>query len=340
MRRSSKYSSPAPPRCAPPDALVPACVGTPGGPSTRVPAWRVPSHENSLAGTLRSTPPPPGINTGLEYSWTPHVRRESPRFPPSPISPRCAARRPEPGGSHGPDRLGPVYAPVAHPPSREAPAAPLMSSTRFFFVLFLSCAGTALSVNDARAQEPLSLERAVSLAAAHNETALAAGARAEAAEARVARARAFFLPRLSVTGGYTRRPQETTREVGGETVVVQRYNALRAGVIAQVQLFDARGVPLYQAAARDREASALDALETRRQVAFQAATGFLSTLGLEQVAEAAQRRLDLSNQSLEEARARASAGLASTNDVTLAELDVATAEATLADARGTGATNR
>ncbi|WP_245919225.1 TolC family protein [Melittangium boletus] len=195
-------------------------------------------------------------------------------------------------------------------------------------------------MNDARAQEPLSLERAVSLAAAHNETALAAGARAEAAEARVARARAFFLPRLSVTGGYTRRPQETTRQVGGETVVVQRYNALRAGVVAQVQLFDARGVPLYQAAARDREASALDALETRRQVAFQAATGFLSTLGLEQVAEAAQRRLAFSKQSLEDARARASAGLASTNDVTLAELNVATAEATLADAVGQAATSR
>ncbi|MBM7116139.1 TolC family protein [Archangium primigenium] len=214
-----------------------------------------------------------------------------------------------------------------------------MSLLRRVLVLPL-CAGLALAVNDARAQESLSLERAVSLAAAQNETVLAAGARAEAAEARVARARAFFLPRLTVTGGYTRRPQETTRVVGGETVVVQRFNALRAGVSAQVQLFDARGIPLYQSAAREKEAAALNAVEARRQVAFQAATAFLSTLGQEQVAEAAQRRLDLARQSMEEAKARATAGLASTNDVTRAQLDVATAEATLADAIGQAATSR
>jgi outer membrane protein TolC len=189
-------------------------------------------------------------------------------------------------------------------------------------------------------EEPLTLERAVSLAAERNETARAAGARAEAAEARVERARAFFLPRLSVTGTYTRRPQELTREVGGETVVVQRLNALGARGTVRVPLFDARGIPLYQAAARDREATALDALEARRQVAFQAANAFLSTLGQLQVADAAERRLALARQSLADAQARAQAGLASTNDVTRAELDVATAEATLAETGGQAATSR
>lgn len=202
------------------------------------------------------------------------------------------------------------------------------------------CAWLTLLVHDASAQEALTLERAVALAAAGNETALAAGARAEAAASRVAKARAFFLPRLTVTGSYLRRPQETTREVGGETVIVQRRNALGASAVARVTLFDARGVPLYQAAQADRDATALDAREVRRQVAFQAATGFLSTLGLEQVAEAAARRLAYARQSLEEAQARAAAGLASTNDVTRAELDVATAEATLADAQGQAATGR
>jgi outer membrane protein TolC len=214
-----------------------------------------------------------------------------------------------------------------------------MSSIRFRWSLLL-CAGLVLPVHDARAQEALTLERAVALAAASNETVLAAGARAEAAAARVAKARAFFLPRLTVTGSYIRRPQETTREVGGETVIVQRRNALGASGVARVTLFDARGVPLYQVAQADRDATALDALEVRRQVAFQAATGFLSTLGLEQVADAAARRLAYARQSLEETRARATAGLASTNDVTRAELDVATAEATLADAQGQAATGR
>ncbi|MFY0567758.1 TolC family protein [Archangium lansingense] len=190
------------------------------------------------------------------------------------------------------------------------------------------------------AQGPLTLERAVSLAAERNETALSAQARSEAAEARVARARAFFLPRLNVSATYTRRLAEVVREVGGEQVVVQARNALSGNATATVPLLDARGFPLLKAANRDREATALDAVEARRQVGFQAADAFLTTLGLQQVAQAAERRLAYARQSLEEAKARAKAGLASVNDVTRAELDVATAEAELADAVGQAETSR
>jgi outer membrane protein TolC len=189
-------------------------------------------------------------------------------------------------------------------------------------------------------QEPLTLERAVSLAAERNESALTAQARSEAAEARVARARAFFFPRLNVSATYTRRLQEVVRQVGGEDVVIQTRNALSGNATATVPLFDARGFPLLQAASRDREATALDAVEARRQVSFQAATAFLSTLGQQQVAQASERRLAFARQSLEEAKARAQAGLASTNDVTRAQLDVATAEADLADAVGQAETSR
>ena len=189
-------------------------------------------------------------------------------------------------------------------------------------------------------REPLTLERAVALAAERNETALTAQARSEAAEARVARARAFFFPQLNVSATYTRRLQEVVRQVGGEDVVIQTRNALSGNATASVPLFDARGFPLLQAANRDRGAAALDAVEARRQVSFQAATAFLTTLGQQQVAQAAERRLAFARQSLEEAKARAQAGLASTNDVTRATLDVATAEAELADAVGQAEANR
>ncbi len=192
----------------------------------------------------------------------------------------------------------------------------------------------------APAQDPLTLERAVSLAAERNETALSAQARAEAAEARVARARAFFLPRLSVGATYIRRAYEVVRVVEGVPLVSQPQNALNGNATANVPLFDARGFPLLQAASRDREATKLDAVEARRQVSFQAANAFLSTLGLQQVAQAAERRLAFARQSLEEAKARAQAGLASTNDVTRAQLDVVTAEAELADAVGQAETSR
>jgi outer membrane protein TolC len=210
------------------------------------------------------------------------------------------------------------------------------------------CPWLLLALPEARAQapeaasaaEPLTLERAIQLAAERNEAPLAARQRSEAAEARVARARAFFFPELSVTGTYTRRLRESVRQVGGETTVIQRYNALGATATARVTLFDARGFPLYRAARLEGDAARLDARESQRLVAFEAADAFLATLGAQQVYEAAVRRLDYARQSLQDAQARAEAGLASTNDVTRAELEAASAEVQLAASRGDAQTSR
>ncbi len=186
---------------------------------------------------------------------------------------------------------------------------------------------------------PLTLERAVSLAAERNEAALAAQQRAEAAQARVARARAFFFPELTATGTYTRRSNQSTREVGGQQVILQRYNAFGANFVARVTLFDARGFPLYRAAKLEGKASGLDAVEARRQVSFEAANAFLVSLADQQVFQAAAQRLDYARKSLEDAKARAQAGLASTNDVTRAELEAARAEVQRTSARNTSQTS-
>jgi outer membrane protein TolC len=180
------------------------------------------------------------------------------------------------------------------------------------------------------AEESLTLERVVSLAAERNETALSAQARQEAAEARVARARAFFLPSLTVTGSYTH--QKETRW--------QRQNVLGGQGIARITLFSARGIPLHQAAKRESEATALDALETRRQLSFQAAEAFLSTLSAQHVAEVSERRLTLARQALAESRTRTQKGLVNPKTVTRAELEVANAETQLAQARGQFQTSR
>ncbi|MDC0707698.1 TolC family protein [Stigmatella sp. ncwal1] len=222
-----------------------------------------------------------------------------------------------------------------------------MATARFFFVSTLS-SWLLLAVPEARAQasdpaasaEPLTLEQAIQRAAERNEAPLAAQQRSEAAEARVARARAFFFPELSLTGTYTRRLRESVRQVGGETTVIQRYNALGAAATARVVLFDARGFPLYRAARLEGDAAKLDAREARRLVTFEAADAFLATLGTQQVYEAAVRRLDFARQSLQDAQARAQAGLASTNDVTRAELEAASAEVQLAASRGDAQTSR
>ncbi|WP_163867166.1 TolC family protein [Myxococcus eversor] len=187
---------------------------------------------------------------------------------------------------------------------------------------------------------PLTLERAVSMAAERNESALAAQQRAKAADARVSRARAFFFPELTATGTYTRRSNQSTREVGGQQVVLQRYNAFGANIVARVTLFDARGFPLFRAARLDGEAAGLEAVEARRQISFEAANAFLITLQEQQVFQAAEQRIAFAKQSHADASARAKAGLASTNDVTRAEVEVATAEVDLISARNAAQTSR
>jgi outer membrane protein TolC len=218
------------------------------------------------------------------------------------------------------------------------------------------CAWLALSASPAWAQapeasgtptapapgeaEPLTLERAVALAAERNETALAAEQRSRAASARVAQARAFFFPELTATGTYTRRLYPATRNVGGEVVTLQRRDALSANFSARMPVFNARGFPLFRAARLQGEAAKLDAVEARRRVAFDAASAFLSTLAEQQVFQAAEQRLGFTRKALEDAQARAKAGLASTNDVTRAELEVASAEVDLTNARNSAQTSR
>lgn len=187
-----------------------------------------------------------------------------------------------------------------------------------------------LSTKPARGEEApsatLTLDEAIGLAVSRNERALASGERLEAAEARVAKARAFFFPDVQASGNYTRRPYERTSTVGGQDVVISKRDAYSTSFTAKQVLFDARALPIWRQARSDRDAARLEAAEERRLVAFEAAAAFLRTLGLLQVAGAAERRVDLARRNLEDARARFEAQITSSNDVTRAELELATAE--------------
>ncbi len=208
-------------------------------------------------------------------------------------------------------------------------------------ILFLALA-LALSAGIARAEggDDLSLEKAVRLALERNERARAAEARLQASQARVSGARAFFLPDLTLVGAYTRRAYQTSREVGGETVILQRYNALSPTAMMSLNIFDARAFPLYRMAKQDREATRLSSADDRRLLAFDAAEAFLTALSAEQVSEAARRRLDFARKSLKDAQARFEAQIVSSNDVTRAELELATAERELTGAHGDAETAR
>lgn len=177
----------------------------------------------------------------------------------------------------------------------------------------------------ASAAAPLTIEQALELARTRNERAQVAKWQATAAQARVDRARSFFLPELSLIGRYTRRLHETRRTIAGESVVTQAQNRLDAFASLRMTLLDPRGFPLYAAAKHDAEAERLNASEAQRLLAFETGQVFVNALSLAHVEDAASRRLELARHNLREAQARFEAQLVSSNDVTQARLEVATA---------------
>ena len=185
-----------------------------------------------------------------------------------------------------------------------------------------------------RAEEPMTLEKAVALALSRNERSLAGSERLTVAQARVAKARAFFFPQLTGTGTYTRRPFEVSRKIGETNIVIQSYNAFAGSVALNMILFDSQTIPGYRQAKAENSAEMYNVADLRRKLAFEVSTSFLMTLSQEQTAQAARHRLDFAGKNLEAARVRYNAGLVSVNDVTRAELEFASAEQILTQLSG------
>jgi outer membrane protein TolC len=169
---------------------------------------------------------------------------------------------------------------------------------------------------------PLTIERAVALAIERNERAAIADTTVEAAEARVRRARTAFLPRVDISGNLRGDYTDTTERT------------LSTGALLTQPIFDARAFPLYRAQRFERDATRLTAVESKRLLGYDAAATFLATLSFEQVVRAAEHRRDFAQTNLDDVRARFEAGLVSSNDVTRAELELATAVRGVAQAAG------
>ncbi len=180
----------------------------------------------------------------------------------------------------------------------------------------------------------LTLEEAVRTALQLNERAISAGEELTAAQARVAQARAAFLPSLNASTTYTRRPFEVTRQIGGTTAVIQSFNALSGTGILNLTLFNAANIPTFNYFKAGRTAQEFASAESRRQLSFEVGQAFLTTLSTAQVLEAARHRYDYAKQNHEAAKARYAAGLVSVNDVTRAELELASAEMAVIQGQG------
>jgi outer membrane protein TolC len=174
----------------------------------------------------------------------------------------------------------------------------------------------------ARAEARLTLEDAIRLALTRNERAAIADLDVTVAEAGVSRARGAFLPVVDVTGSDALRPWGDPR------------NVARAEVAVSQPILSPSASPLYSQAKHVLAARRATRVDERRRLAFEAATAFMNVLLAEQVAQAALRKLDTATANLASTDAQVKAQLVSSNDVTRAQINLATATRDLAASRG------
>jgi outer membrane protein TolC len=181
---------------------------------------------------------------------------------------------------------------------------------------------------------PLTMESAVRSALLYNERAAAADQNVKASAARLMKARSVFLPNITLTGAYTRRPDEVTRELNGQEIVIQSLNALSGTIAFNTMLLDLRSFPLYRQLRMEDKAEKLNSMESKRALAYEVCSAYLSDLSYQQVLKAARQRLNFADKNLKASRARFDAQLVSANDVTRTELEYATAEKGVTRASG------
>jgi outer membrane protein TolC len=169
----------------------------------------------------------------------------------------------------------------------------------------------------------LKLEDAIRLALQNNERAKKAPLRVAVADASLARARDAFFPTLTASGSGVYHP------------ATKGPSTTSSGALTLTQpLLNPSAFPQYAQQAHNREAEAWGSVEDKRQLAFDTAKSFIQALTAEGVLRSAQRKLDAAKLNLETSQARAQSGLSSTNDVTKAELQLATSQGQIANAQG------
>jgi outer membrane protein len=184
-----------------------------------------------------------------------------------------------------------------------------------------------LAVAAVNAQETLSLDDALRLALQNNGLARAALAETDAADARLAAARANMYPSIDISSSTTR-----TRIEGGGAIAdtTQRQNGFG---LEWLLLDNGQRELRIRQSSRTAEATRQSTRDTVRRVLFQTARAYYEVLRrkeLLQVADTAVRRAETL---LEVAKAQAEVGAAPQKDVLQAEADLANARVQQIQAR-------
>ncbi len=198
--------------------------------------------------------------------------------------------------------------------------------TGLFAAAFASASlGLFGSISEARAEGELRLDQAIKLALEHNERARKSPLRVDQAEGSLDRARGAFYPSLTAASSaqYKLREDKSGR------------NTTTSGTITLSQpIVNPSAFPQYSQASHQLESEKWGSIQDRRLLSFDTARAFLQALTTERVLEASNRRLDRAKANIANAEARAAAGLASTNDITKAQLELTTAQREVAQSEG------
>lgn len=183
-------------------------------------------------------------------------------------------------------------------------------------------AGVLAAAAPARAEAPLTLEGAIRLALTRNERAAISDLGLAVAEADLGAARARFLPVVDVSAAatYRRRLDPRTRA--------------EASLSVSQPLLVPSAFALYSQARHALEAQRATRAEERRLLAFDTANAYMAVLLAEQVVQAAQRKVETAKVNLATTDAQVKAQLVSSNDVTRAQIGLATATRDLAAGQG------
>jgi outer membrane protein TolC len=182
---------------------------------------------------------------------------------------------------------------------------------------------------------PLTVDEAIELALRYNEIPRIGAARVERIRALRDVVVADLWPALNAGATATRRANEVTRTVEGETITIQARNAFSGVATLDSVLFDAQTLTRIKAADQDVVAQQESSLDSDRLLAFDVADVYFAVLSAQKLAEAARRRLEVARATADDARTRFEAGLASRNEVTRIELEQATAQLALTQAEST-----
>lgn len=187
------------------------------------------------------------------------------------------------------------------------------------FVFFAALCAAA----PARADAPFTLDQAVQLALSHNERSGIAGLDVTVAEAGVAKARAAFLPVLNATSNATYAPFDKSPK-----------DSARATATVTQPLFVASTWPLYDQARHSFAAQQAQSIDDRRQLAFDTAKAYLGVLLADEVVKAAEKKLETAKADVADTDAQVKAQLASSNDVTRAQISLSSGVRELAADQG------